>query len=517
MVHLRTIALFLGLFMFTGSLWGADTPKHGGRLVFGIRKDLSSLNPFWRTQSTDSYVRQLIFEGLLDFDLKGKPVPALAESWKISSDGKTYTFKLRSGVKFHNGKEMTAQDVKWSADYALDPKNAATGLSLLRNVKSVKAKGKLTIEFTLKEREPIFLTTLASIRPFTVVPEGSVPTGERKIKGFPPGTGPFMFKDYQRARQVIVVRNKNYWQKGLPYLDEVVMKPVRDTQARFTSLRAGDLDLIERAPYAFVRKLLNGGYPKLGVIEAKHSGFRRLIFEVTKPPFNNRKVRQAVRYALDMNELITAAYWGFGEPATVWAIPNSSPWFNGMPEVKRDVAKAKTLLKESGAGSDLVIKIHARRGEEDVVQVLQRQLVSAGFNVELEFLTGGKMSRMRRSGKFKVAFSGAEPVKDPADAYPFRFSCLEGKRKKRILNYSGYCNPKFDELVAEAGRITDQKKRFELYDKAIRILHSDLPEIPLIFVPRYFAFNKKVRGFTTDDGARFNLTTGGLSRTWLAK
>jgi len=218
-----------------------------------------------------------------------------------------------------------------------------------------------------------------------------------------------------------------------------------------------------------------------------------------------------------MRELITAAYWGYGVPATVWAIPDTSPWHIGLPEIKRDVAKSKALVKESGVDPNFEIELIARKGEEPMMQVIERQLTSAGFNVKLEFLTGGKISRMRRSGNFMLGFSGAEVVKDPADAYPFRFSCLEGKRKKRILNYSGYCNPEFDQLTDKASQTSDKKERFKLYDKAIRLVHSDLPEIPLVIVPRYFVFNKKVRGFTTDDGARFNLTTGGLSRTWLAK
>jgi len=515
MKHARILALVLGVVMSAGSVWGADTPKHGGRLIFGIRKDLSSLNPFWRTQSTDAYVRQIMFEGLMDFDAKGKIVPALAESWTISPDGLTYTFKLRNGVKFHNGKEMTAQDVKWSADYAMNPKNAATGLSLMRNVKSVTARDKHTIEITLKEAEPIFFSTLASIRPFPVVPEGSVGEGQSRVKDFPPGTGPFVYKEYQSARGLVLTRNVNYWQKGLPYLDEIVLKPVEETQVRFTSLRAGDLDLIERTPRVFVPKLIKGDFPDLKVAEAKYSGFRRLIFEVTKPPFNNVKFRHAVRQALDMREFVRAAYWGFGEPATVWAIPSTSPWHIGLPEVKRDVAKAKALVKESGVDPNTVIELAARKGEEEEMQVIERQLTTAGFKVKLEFLTGGKISRRRRSGEFMLDFSGAEPVKDPADAYPFRFSCLEGKRAKRILNYSGYCNPEFDKLVARANKIQDEKERYKVYEKAIRIVHEDLPEIPLVFVPRYFAFHKKVRGFTTDDGARFNMTTGGLSRTWL--
>lgn len=508
----------VGFWLCVGLASAAEAPKHGGRLVFGLRRDIGSLNPFWRTQSTDAYVRELLFEALMDFDAQDRPVPALAESWKISPDGRVYTFKLRQGVKFHDGKEMTAADVKWSADYALDPQNAATGLSLMENVQSVEAKEKYTIEFTLKQPETVFFTNLASIRPFVVVPKDSLPRGQSRIGAFPAGTGPFMFKEYQADRRIVMTRNKNYWQKGIPYLDELELKPVRDTQSRFTSLRAGDLDLIERAPYAFVAKVLKGEFPELGASEAKYSGFRRLILEVTRPPFNNVKIRQAVRYALDRQEFVNAAFWGFGEPATLWGIPKPSPWYIAFPDTGRDPARVKQLLKEAGAGPDLEMVLLAGNGEEQEMQVLQRQLTSAGIKTKLEFQGSGTIQRKRRGGDFMITFSGAEAVKDPADSYPFRFGCEDAKgTDTRIFNYSGYCNREFDRLVEEAGRMQDHKKRFALYEKAFRIIYEEVPEIPLAFVPRYFLFNKKVRGFQTDSGGRFNLTTGGLSRAWLAQ
>jgi peptide/nickel transport system substrate-binding protein len=517
MKRVACIALAIGIFLGAGSWgWGAESPKHGGRLVFGISKDVTNLNPFMRTQSTDSFVRSLTFEALLDLD-KNKIVPALAESWKISADDKTYTFKLRQGVKFHNGKELTAEDVKWSIGYALDPKNAATGLTLLRGVQEVRAPDKYTVEIALKEPQAAFLTQLTTISPFVVVPKESVPTGKSNLPGFPPGTGAFVFKDYKAAREIVFTRNRDYWQKGLPYIDEIVLKPVLDDQVRFISLRSGDLDMIERTPYAFVSKIKNGEISGIQVAEAKYAGFRRLIFNVAKPPFDNVKLRRAVLYALDAKEFLKGAHWGFGEPASIWAIPKTSPWFvHDLPIIERDVNKVKQLLKEAGAGPNFEVTILARTGEEEENQIIHQQLNSAGIKAKVNYVEHAVTSRARRSGNFQLVLSGAEPVVDPGDSYPFRFGCEDtSKSGKRILNYSGYCNEEYDRIVRQAGQVSDPKKRYELYAKAIRIIHEDVPEAPLVFTPRYFAFNQKVKGFEADVSDDWISTTGGLLKTWI--
>ena len=234
---MRWIWTFVGslsLLSLAGLSSGAETPKYGGRLVFAIRNDINGLNPFVRTTSTNVYVRQLAYESLLDFDKHGKLVPNLAESWTLSPDGKIYLFKLRKGVKFHDGKELSAEDVKWSVDYAMDPNNGTTGLSMLKSVERVNVKDKLTVEVVLKNPHAGFLSMVATIRPFPIVPNRSVPSGKLDLPGFPPGTGPFAFKEYKPAREIAFVRNKNYWRKGLPYLDELILKPVLEDQVRFT-------------------------------------------------------------------------------------------------------------------------------------------------------------------------------------------------------------------------------------------------------------------------------------------
>ena len=166
---------------------GAESPKYGGRLVFGIAKDIISLNPFYRTQSTDSFVRELMFQTLFDLDHHQQPIPALAESWSLSKDEKIYTFKLRRGVRFHNDKELTAEDVKWSIEYALDPQNQATGLTLLRNLQEVRAKDKYTVEIVLKQAQAAFLVQVSAIQPFVVVPKDSIPAGKSNLQRFSAG------------------------------------------------------------------------------------------------------------------------------------------------------------------------------------------------------------------------------------------------------------------------------------------------------------------------------------------
>jgi peptide/nickel transport system substrate-binding protein len=515
---MKRLAVFaFGLLLFATLALAAEAPRRGGRLVFGIRNDTTSLNPFLRSSSTNFYVRGLVYEALLDFDKEGKLIPLLAQSWKISPDGKSYTFTLRSGVKFHNGKELAAEDVKWSADYAMDPKNAATGLIPLKNVQSVNVKDKFAVEFQLKQPEAIFLDIIATIRPFPIVPKDSVPTATRNLPNFPPGTGPFVFKDYKADREIVFTRHNSYWQKGLPYLDEVVLKPVREEMVRFTSLRAGDLDMIERTSYSFVRNVLKGEYPDLRITEAKYAGFRRLLFNVADSPFKNLKLRQAVLYALDKRNYIEGAFWGFGEP-TDQRFPKESPWFLKLAEIKRDPEKAKALLKEAGVGPDFEVEIMGLKTEEEELQVIHRQLNTAGIKTKVLVLERGARESKETRGDFMMHLSGSEVPNDPAEEYPLELGCNEEevKAKKRIENSSGYCNKEMDRLMDEAGKTTDERKRKELYTRVIRIVHEEIPEIPLAFVPRFFTYHKKVRGFETDYDGRFNAGSFGLLHVWIA-
>lgn len=513
MTHI--IAAFLTLLVFVASAPAAETPRRGGRLILGLRNDITAVNPFMRTTSTNFAVRGIAYEPLIDFDKDSKVVPALATSWKVSPDGKLYTFNLRRGVKFHNGKELTAADVKWSAMYAMDPKNGATGIVPLRAVGSVNAKDKYTVEFVMKEVDSAFLATLGSIRPFPIVPEGSV--SDPRSQTMPPGTGPFAFKEYKADREIVFVRHPDYWQKGLPYLDEIILRPIRDETVRFTSVRAGDVDIVERTAYGSVRGVLKGDYPDLRATEAKYAGFRRMLFNVADPPFNNLKLRQAVRYALDKKQFIEGAFWGLGQPADQ-LVPKESPWFIKLPEMKRDLEKVKALVKEANVPANLELELMGLQTEGEELQVIQSLLSSAGLKTKVVILERGARETREDRGEFMMLLSGSDVPAELGMEYPGELGCNEEevKTKKRGENSSGYCNKELDRLMAEAARTIDPKKRYEIWSKAVRIVHEEVPEIPLAFIPRYYTFHKKVRGFETDWDGRFNMTTAGFSRVWIA-
>ena len=263
-------------------------------------------------------------------------------------------------MKFHNGKELTSEDVKWSAEYALNPKNPGTGGRFLANLKSIHAPDRFTMEFVLKGPDAAFLATMASLEAFPITPVGSIPSESEKLAKFPPGTGPFVFKAWKEGSEIGFVANRNYWQKGLPYIDELVLKALPDDDVRFIGLRAGDVDIIERTPLAFVSKIIKGEYPQLGVAQAKYAQFARFIFNVKQPPLDNPKVRQALRHVLDKQELIRGAFWGLGVP-TDQRDPKESQWYVELPKIERDPARAKALLREAGVGADFEVELLAER------------------------------------------------------------------------------------------------------------------------------------------------------------
>ncbi|MGH8545291.1 MAG: ABC transporter substrate-binding protein [Gammaproteobacteria bacterium] len=458
-----------------------------------------------------------MYEALLDFNLKGEIVPALAESWTISKDGLEYVLKLRSGVKFHNGQEMTAEDVKWSAEYVMDPKNGATGFSLLKPVKSIEVLDKQRIAFKLEEPTAPFLSTLASIRSFVVVPKSSVARGEKTVPAFPPGTGPFAFKNWDTRVQTVLVRNKNYWQKGLPYLDEVIFKPVDDGNVRLSSLRAGDVQMIERTPHSYASKIKSGAIRGIKAVEARAGGFKRLIFNVLEPPFNNRSLRLAVAHAIDKKQYLQGAFWGFGTP-TDQRYPPGHPWFVKMPQIKRDVSKVKALLKEAGVGSDFQVELLGQKGDEAEQQILQQQLASAGIKMKINLMEYGVYRENQRQRTWQMIIFGGRIQPDPHLIYGVEYICDEAeqaKLKRSTRNLAGYCNKEVDALLAEAGRITDVQERRKLYAKAIRQITEDVSEVPLGFYPRFYAHSDKVKGFVTDDTGSINATRFGILKTWI--
>ncbi len=492
----------------------AGTAKQGGTITVAMSKDLQVLNPLVKTISTDQVVRLLMFEPLLASDDQGNIKPKLAESWKVSGDGKTYTFTLRKGVKFHNGKEMTAEDVKFDMEYTMDRKNGAYGYDRLSQVQSITAVDPYALQVELKDVSSSFLPALDSIEAFSVVPKDSLQPGVDKPNAFPPGTGPFKYVSWTPKQQLVVDKFADYWgQKA--NVDRVIVKPIEDATVRITALRSGDVDMIERTPYEWVDQIKSGKLQGIGLAEAKTAGYRRIVFNYADPPFNNLKLRQAVSYAIDMKEIQQAAYNGFGQVADQ-KYPKGNKWYvEGVPSFPTDLDKAKQLVAESGyKGEPLEMVIENASDVQTVAATMQSQLKRVGINVTIRTLEFAAQRELIQKGQFTVDFMGTNYYDDPFTTYA---ELLCENPRNRITNYAGYCNQDVDNELHQLQKELDPAKEQALLKDILTKEHTDMPQAMGLFVPRFYAFRDVVKDFQTDDDGNLITDGGGLNYAWLNK
>ncbi|MGH7773664.1 MAG: ABC transporter substrate-binding protein [Candidatus Binatia bacterium] len=505
--------VLLVLLGVTSSLEGASAePKRGGTITLSISKELASMNPLVNTSSTEARIRELMFEPLLAVDLKGAIVPRLAEAWEVANNGRLYIFRLRKGVKFHNGKEVTAEDVKFAMDYTMNAKNGAYGFEDLNAVERVEVADKYTLRVHVKRHHPLFLTMLTEIRAFSVIPKESLPEGLRKPPTFPAGTGPFKFVEWQPGQRIVFERFGDYWgHKAL--VDRVVMREIGDATVRFTALRAGDVDIIERTPYEWVQQIVQGKIRGIGFAKAARAGARNLEFNVADPPFNNKKLRLAVAHALDKKEILQAAYFGLADPSDQ-RFPEGHVWHFDVPSPQFDPNKARAFLKEAGYKGE-TIELMGNRGEVADIEgaAIQAQLRRIGIKVELKILERASALEARRQGKYMFKLAGGSDYPDPLPAYQ-EYLCEPDPRKRR-LNESGYCDKEYDALMRKAEAELDPAKRRVLFRQVVAKLTDDVPIFPIGFTPRFFTFRDYVKGFVTNSSGDFQVWGGGLSHTWL--
>ncbi len=501
------------------AFWGnfgvaSDKPKRGGTLIMAITRDIRNMNPLVQTGRVRTR-RALMFEPLVTLDLEGNIRPNLAESWDISKDGKVYTFHLRKGVKFHDGQEMTAEDAKYAIDYTMNPANGAYGLSLLKGVEGVAASDKHTLRIGLRNANPAFLYTVADIRAFSVVPKGSLEEGISNPARYPPGTGPFKFLEWKPRQRIVFDRFNEYWGHKA-FVDRLVMKPIRDAIVRFTALRAGDVDIAERTPYEWVKRVLEGKVKGIGFARARYGAYRGIEVNVADPPFNNKKLRLAMAHAIDRNEILQAAFFGFGEVSDQ-KYPKGHVWYvEGVRSPEYNLGKAKKLLKEAGYQGE-TIPLLARHGEAQEVEsvTIQAQLKKIGMNVKLVVLDTGAHSDLQRKGKYAFGPTGGRFGADFWSTYSI-FMC-EAYPRRRARNITGYCDKDLDALFRGAQIEMNPKNRRELLRQIVTKLAEDTPVIHVGFVPRFYTFRDYVKDFTTDIMGNYRWLRGGLNYTWLDK
>jgi peptide/nickel transport system substrate-binding protein len=451
------------------------TPKRGGTLVAAAEIDPIGLDPHNSSNFSAMQAYDHIYESLTMYDEKTNIVPALAQSWDVTNNGRTYTFKLRPNVKFHNGQTMSAEDVKYSIERVLDPKTASPWLSWLNAIKEIKVIDPLTVQMNLDAPYPL-LGSFAGMRAAGIIPKGFAEKENLKIRGI--GTGPFKLVEYVPQDHITYARNPDYWDKSLPYLDGMVFKVLTEENARLAALRAGQIH------YAFLSAqgaTQLEGMPGFTVHKSPYAWVVLHYINVRNKPLADARVRRAMRMAVDTNEVIQKAAFGAGVPSG--PVPTGyGDWYldpKTLPYLKADVAGAKKLLTEAGYPNGFKVEIKCSPQYREFVAttlVIQESVKKIGIDVtatQMEwgaFVADNKKSNDSCGREGGDIYASANTFRPDPDGYLYPYFHSKGNINK------GGCdtpNPKLDALLVEARQVTNHAERRRLYHEAQRIVLDD--------------------------------------------
>jgi peptide/nickel transport system substrate-binding protein len=362
----------------------APSPKKGGHLKVGTGggtpKD--NLDPMNAVQETQIIIQFQLYESLLGWDNEAKLVNLLAESYEASPDAKEHTVRLKSGLTFHDGKSVTADDVRYSFKRILDPKVAAEGAAGFAGMtmNDIKKVDDLTVKFVLDKPNAVFYEQLAYYEN-AIIPEGYDPASVTSANG----TGPWKLKSYTPGQQIDFDANPNYWGEG-PYCDQLTFIEFQDPTAKLNALLGGTVDYATILDAAQVSQVKSTSGFKL--VEAKTGGWDPITMRVDKKPFNDVRVRKAMRLIMDRQQVIDQAYGGFATMGNDVFAPFDPGYPKDLPQRAQDIEQAKSLLKQAGYENDLTVELNCSTAsgpnDPQASQVFAEQAKAAGVTIKLK-------------------------------------------------------------------------------------------------------------------------------------
>lgn len=460
----------------------AQTPPNV--LVVGQIAEPQSLDPHTVTATNDFRILVNIYDGLVRFkDGTLEVEPALAESWTVSDDGKTYTFKLRQGVKFHDGSDFNAEAVKFNFDRMLkeDHPFYNTGpfpLSFnFSSVEEVVAVDDATVEFRLKEPFAPFLSNLAYPTGLIVSP-AAVEEHGKEFGRHPSGTGAFKFVEWQANQRVVVEGNPDYWD-GAPALEAVVFRPIGDANTRVAEMMAGGIDIMVEVPPDNLATFKQDQNFTVTEQAGPHVWFT--ILNTKSGVFQDKKVRQAANYAVNKETLVNDVLQG---AATVAAgpIPPAFNWVENTTEpYPYDPEKAKALLAEAGVESP-ELTFYVTEGGSGMLDpitmgaAIQADLQAVGFQVKIETYEWNTfLGRVNPGLEGKADMAEMAWMTNDPDTVPYLTLRSDAMPDEGGFNSGYYSNPEVDELLEKARGSTDQAERGKLYGEVQKLVHDDAP------------------------------------------
>ncbi len=468
----------------------AQTPVRGGTLRIGWIPDAKTLDPHFSVQFAERHVLYLVFNTLVGLDKGFNVTPELARSWQVSADGKRVTFHLQRGVKFHDGTDFTAEVVKWNIDRVLDPATKSPQRSQLEPaVAAVSVVDPYTVAFEMKKPFAPLLAALAERPGFIVSPAAVKKYGE-KFGQHPVGTGPFRFVDFVQDSRVTLERFDGYWEKGKPYPDKVIYNVVPDPTVRSTMVRTGEVDIATDIEAKDVRLLQAD--QNLKVSEMKPPArWTVLQWQVDKPPFNNKALREAIALGINREELKQVLLQGFGEVARGPAIPGL--WWNN-PNLKGygyNPELAKKKLAEAGYPNGFRHKFVVENTSQWIRQaeLLQGQLQKINVTLDFELANTADAYALIVQRKTNWTHTRWTQRADPHGLYYILF------HSKGFANSTAYNNPKVDELLDRAAAIYEPERRKPLYYEAERFIVEDAPYVFLNYTAEFAVMSRKVQNW----------------------
>ena len=447
-------------------------------VTIGVQLEPPHLDPTSAAAGAiDQVLYSNVFEGLTRFGSDGSVNPGLAESWDISEDGLTYTFNLRSGVKFHDGTDLDATDVVFSLDRARAEDSTNAQKALFANITSVEAMGDTTVKVTLEKPQGSFLFNMAWGDAVIVAPESI-----ENIKSKPIGTGAFAFSDWKQGDSITLTRNPDYW--GEPAsLDGATFKFISEPTAAFAAMMAEDVDAFYSYPAPENLAQFEAD-PRFTVLSGNTEGETILAINNKMPPFDNKLVRQAVSHAIDRQSIIDGAMFGYGTPIGSHFAPHNPDYIDLTGNSQYDPEKAKALLAEAGFadGFSTTLKLpppsYARRGGE----IIAAQLRAVGIETEISNLEWAQwLEQAFRGYDFGLTIVSHT---EPADIGIYA----------RPEYYFQYDNAYFQKLIADLGVESDPAKRTEMNQKAQTIISEDYVNGYLFQLALTSVVNSKLNG-----------------------
>jgi peptide/nickel transport system substrate-binding protein len=485
------------------------TLKRGGTLIVGADVNPVGLDPALTTAFSSVAIYEQLYSSLLTLDYTSNKVkPDLAESW-TQVDPNTLELKLRQGVKFHSGRELTADDVKYTWDRLLDPKLTVP----LNNYLGPGAAAQVVDKYTVRLRnDPVYaplLSIIADRRPTAII-DRDVVEKNGDLQNADAGSGPFKLVEYTPDVRVVLEKNGDYYEKDLPILDRIEFRMIPDEQARIAAIRASEVDLTVLKDPKNARLLRDE--PNITLNDVPSLWRSTPIINEQHKPLDDVRVRQALCYATDRQEIINTVLLGDGVPTgpippseAEWAIPINA---DNFPTYQYNPDKARQLLKDAGADG-LKIGIQAAPAYAPDIptsQVLQDQWKRVGIDLQLQQMEWAAVLKAQQEGTFdlNITFNTNRP--DP-DTY------LSVGHSKFVQNWGHYSNPQMDTLIEKGRTTTELATRKQIYADVQRLFATEVPSLYLYVIKNYEPARSYVRGYVPmASGYRL-----ALKETWLDK